>query len=312
MKSYQINSSHVSGQTSIPASKSQSIRAIFFASMADGVSTIENYLPSPDIAAMIKACRQLGAEIKQDPDKLVIKGVNGNPSVADDVIDSGNSGQVLRFIACLAGLQEQYMVITGDDSIRHNRPVQPVLESLSGLGMLAESLRGDGYAPLVLKGPFTRNETTLSGEDSQPVSGLLMALPFREGKSKITVRNAGEKPWIGLTLKWLDRFSIPYVNNDFNEYEVTGKATEPGFNYRVPGDLSSLAYPLVAALITQSEVVIHDVDMNEPQGDKAIVATLQKMGANITLDEEARTLSVYKTDQLNGIEVNINDYLDYN
>ncbi|MEM9242576.1 MAG: 3-phosphoshikimate 1-carboxyvinyltransferase [Pseudomonadota bacterium] len=310
MSNYHIKASQLSGSIAIPASKSQSIRAILFATMAKGVSTVENYLNSPDIKAMVSACRQLGAEIEQQDNKLLITGVDGNPNTPDDVIDSGNSGQVLRFVACLAGLQDHYVVLTGDASIRHNRPVQPLLEALPKLGVQCESLRGDGYAPLIIKGPFQGSETTLSGEDSQPVSGLLMALAFKQGVSTITVRNPGEKPWVNLTLKWFDRFGISYKNDNFANYQVTGKARISAFNYRVPGDLSSLAYPLLAALVTHSEITITDVDMNEPQGDKAIVEVFRKMGAKISMNEQERTLTVHKIDFLQGIEVDVNNFID--
>jgi len=310
MKTYRINASKLSGSAYIPSSKSQSIRAILFATMAKGTSTVENYLPSPDIVAMISACRQLGAEIEQHDEALMITGVNGCPKTPDDVIDAGNSGLVLRFIACIAGLQDQYIVITGDHSIRHNRPVKPLIEALPKMGVLCESLTGNGYAPLILKGPFKGEQTTLSGEDSQPVSGLLIALAFKQGTTTIKVRHPGEKPWVGLTLKWLDRFAIPYKNNDFVEYQITGKTEISAFSYRVPGDLSSLAFPLVAALLTHSEIIIHDVDMSEPQGDKAIVEVLKKMGARISVNEQEKTLHVHQTEELHGIDVNINDFID--
>lgn len=260
--------------------------------------------------AMVSACRQLGAVIKQQGNTYVITGVNGKPKTPDDIIDAGNSGQVLRYIAYIAGLQDQYIVITGDASIRHNRPVQPIIEALAQLNMVCESMRGDAYAPLIIKGPFKGNSTTLSGEDSQPVTGLLIASAFREETTTIKVRNAGEKPWIELTLSWLDRLHIPYYHQDFTKYQITGKANVPAFNYRVPSDLSSLAYPLVAALVTQSEITIDDVDMTEPQGDKAIVEVLKDMGANISINGQNKTLTIHKTDRLYGRTIDINDFID--
>ena len=278
--------------------------------MAKGTSTIKNALPSPDIAAMVLACRQFGAMIKQQGNKYFITGVNGKPKTPDDVIDAGNSGQVLRYIAYIAGLQHQYVVITGDASIRYNRPVQPVMEALAKLGMVCVSMRGDDYAPLIIKGPFQGNTSTLSGEDSQPVTGLLIASAFREETTTITVRNAGEKPWIELTLSWLDRLQIMYQHNNFVEYRVTGRTNVSAFNYHVAGDLSSLAYPLVAALITQSEITISNVDMLEPQGDKMIVSVLQNMGANISINKRNKTLTVHKTNVLYGMEIDTNDFVD--
>ncbi len=310
MKNYHIQASNLSGTTVLPSSKSQSLRAVLFASLAQGTSMIENALPSPDIAAMISACRQLGAFIKQQGNRYIITGVNGKPRTPDDVIDAGNSGQVLRYIACVAGLQHQYIVITGDRSIRHNRPVQPLIEALTQLGMICVSMRGDDHAPLIIKGPFNGNSTTLGGEDSQPVTGLLIASAFREQTMTIKVRNAGEKPWIELTLSWLDRLRIACHHHDFTEYQITGRANVPAFHYRIPGDLSSLAYPLVAALVTKSEITINNVDMTEPQGDKAIVEVLKNMGANIRINQQHKTLTVHKTKMLQGMEIDANDFVD--
>ena len=310
MQEYIVKKSKVSGNCSIPTSKSQSIRAILFATMASGISNITKVLASPDIAAMISACKQLGADIQRDGNNLVITGISGKLRTPDDVIDSGNSGQVLRFIACLAGLQKNYIVITGDASIRHNRPVQPLLEALPQLGVSCESLRGDGYAPLIMRGAFNNNTTTLSGEDSQPVSGLLMAACFINQTTKIEVRNAGEKPWIDLTLTWLDKFAVPYVNTDYEYYEVTGGRTIDAFDYQVPGDLSSLSFPLAAALVTGSELLIENVDLSEPQGDKAIVEIVQQMGAQLTIDAVAKTIKVHSGAKLTAIEVDINHCID--
>jgi len=310
MKFYRVEASALSGHAGLPASKSQSIRAILFATMASGVSHIANYLPSPDIDAMINACRQLGAKIAQQDNQLTITGVNGSPKISGDIIDAGNSGQVLRFIACLVGLQDRSVIITGDQSLRHNRPIASLIEALSTLGIACEQLEGDAHVPLKLTGAFQGEVTTLSGEDSQPVSGLLMALGFKEGTTTIKVRHPGEKPWVELTLQWLDRFAIPYENKSFAEYKVTGKASIPAFTYHVPGDLSSLAYPLVAGLITQSEVVLNDVDMNEAQGDKAIIDALKTMGAKIDVNAKEKTLTVRPTQSLQGIAINVNDFID--
>ena len=278
--------------------------------MAKGRSTIDSPLNSPDIQAMIKACSQLGATINQQANQLIIDGINAKPNTPDNVIDAGNSGQVLRFIACFSGLQSGHVVITGDHSIRNNRPVAPLIESLPQLGMRCDTLRGDHHAPLILKGPFQRIETSLSGKDSQPVSGLLMTAPFSAFGMNITVRDPGEVPWIDLTLSWLDRFHIPYINNNYKYFCIKGGHRITGFDYKVPGDLSTLSFPLAAALVTQSSLTINHVNMNEPQGDKAIVDIFQQMGADIRINEQTQSLVVHGNQMLSGISVNINHCID--
>lgn len=303
-------SGQVNGTCSIPASKSQSMRALFFASLGVGESVIDHLLDSPDIHAMIKACQSFGAKIERHGSQCLIQGVAGQPITPDDVIDAGNSGQVLRFMACLAGLQSEHVVITGDHSIRHHRPVAPLLEALPRLGMHCHSLKGNGLAPLILKGPITSCHTRLCGQDSQPVSGLLMCAPFSERGMEIEVENPGELPWIDLTLSWLDRFRIPYENQQYQYYKVGGGHRISGFHYEVPGDLSTLSFPLASALITGGSLTIKHVDMHDLQGDKAIVDIFKQMGASIDWNANTQTMHVYPAPLLHGVEVNINHCID--
>lgn len=307
---YSIKPSTLRGSIFIPPSKSHTLRAILFASLATGSSVIRHYLKSPDTVAMIKACKLLGAKIDVSADQLNIIGTAGKPRVPDDVIDAGNSGQVLRFVAAIAALLSGYTVLTGDHSIRTNRPIQPLLDGLSQLGVTAISTKGDGFAPIIIKGPLQSGKTTLSGEDSQPVSGLLIASAFTQGKTEIHVKNPGEKPWINLTLDWFNRLGIPYQNNNYEHYIMQGNAHYSGFDYTVPSDFSSAAFPIVAALITQSEIDVQNIDMQDVQGDKAVIYVLREMGASIDYDAQQRILQIKKGNLLQGKIINVNDFID--
>lgn len=310
MTQFVVKRSSLTGHLKIPPSKSHTLRAIVFGMMGKGKSIIRNYLHSPDTDAMVQAARCFGAKVDIHSDRLEIEGLNGQLQAAEDVIDAGNSGQVLRFIGALAALVPSYTVITGDHSIRHRRPVTPLLSALQQLGAFAESAKLNGYAPILIKGPVRPGKTRLSGEDSQPVSALLIAASFLDGESEIEVANPGEKPWIDLTLNWLDRLGIRYENDNYTRYKVFGKASIAGFEIDIPADFSSAAFPLAAALITDSEVTLHQVDMEDVQGDKKIIDALIAMGAKIAIDRTKRTLTVKKGSQLRGMRLDINDYVD--
>lgn len=292
----------------VPPSKSHTLRAILFASFAKGSSVVEQALESPDTTTMIQAMRQLGAKIEQRGGLLEIQGFNGKPKVADDVIQCGNSGQVLRFVGAIAGLIPQYTILTGDHSIRHHRPISSLLEGLNQLGAQGFSSRGDGYAPIIVKGPFTKNRATICGEDSQPVSGLLIAAAFSPHSTEINVINPGEKPWIALTLDWFKRLGIVCHSSDYTQFFLQGFSQIDGFHYKVPGDFSSAAFPIAAALITNAELVIENIDMTDIQGDKAIIPLLQKMGAKMTI--EGQRLRIHKGSSLNGQKIDVNDFVD--
>jgi 3-phosphoshikimate 1-carboxyvinyltransferase len=310
MNKFRISPSKLHGKVSIPASKSHTLRAILFALMAKGKSTIRHYLPSPDAQAMIGGVREFGAKVEVFDERLEIEGVAGILNAASNVIESGNSGQVLRFLGGLAGLAPTYTVITGDASIRTNRPVVPLLEALQQLGAFAVSSRLDGYAPIIVKGKMQPGKTRLSGEDSQPVSALLIACSFLKGKTEIDVINPGEKPWIELTLSWLKRFGVQVENHNYTRYIVHGHASYEGFDLTVPGDFSSAAYPIVAALITGSEVTVENIDMTDVQGDKKLIEVLIQMGARIEIDGPNRRLIVKKGERLKGMKIDINDFID--
>lgn len=311
MTSYIGNKSHLSGQITPPPSKSHTLRAILFASMAAGDSKITNYLQSPDTEAMIRACQAIGAEVEQDEYCLRIKGVSGCPKIPDDVLGAGNSGQVLRFIAAIAGLIDGYTVITGDHSIRHNRVMQPLIRGLTQMGVFCVSTKNDGFAPIVIKGPANNNSVIeIDGQDSQPVSAILIAASFLEGKTLIRVKNPGERPWIDLTLHWLSKMGVKYNRQGYSVYEVYGYKLCKGFDYIVPGDFSSVLYPLVAALVTRSEIQINNVDMNDVQGDKEAIEALVKLGAKISYDKNDRVLRVEPSENMKGGTIDINNFID--
>lgn len=310
MTRYRIRKGKLKGEIVVPPSKSHTLRAILFGALGKGKSIIHHYLPSPDAAAMIEACRLFGAAIDVTPSLIKIEGIDGKIKYASDVINAGNSGIVLRFCSAIGALAGYPVVITGDYSIRHQRPMKPLLEGLSQLGVSAVSMRGDGYAPIIIQGPLKPGETSLPGEDSQPVSALLIASAFAEGPIDIHVRNPGEKPWVALTVDWLERLGISCINQDFVHYRLPGNARYEGFEYTVPGDFSSAAFPIAAALVTQSELTLKNVDMSDSQGDKELIRLFQKMGAKIEIDENRKTLRVEKGGALSGINADINNFVD--
>lgn len=308
---YICQKSSLQGEIIIPPSKSHTLRAILFASMAKGVSIIDNYLKSPDAMAMVDACISMGAKIKIDETQLKIEGISGSPKTPSSVIDVGNSGQVLRFFSAMMALQSDYAVITGDFSIRHIRPMQPLIDGLNNLGGFCVSSKNDGFAPIIIRGPVKSGKVRLKGQDSQPVSALLMLAAFLKGKTEIIVDHPGETTWIDLTLHWLDKFGVEYHNDNYERYVINGLSNVyQGFNYTVPGDFSSVLFPVAAALITHSEISLLGIDMGDIQGDKKVIELFRSMGANIIFDSKNKKLSVGEFEALKGIEIEANDFID--
>ncbi|MEC7838653.1 MAG: 3-phosphoshikimate 1-carboxyvinyltransferase [Chlamydiota bacterium] len=310
MQRCKINKSTIEGMIEIPASKSQTIRAIMFASLAEGESTIRNFLNSPDTFAIIHACESFGATITQRDSQLDILGVGGNIAFSRHVIDAGNSGLVLRFMTGLAAHDHHPVTITGDKSIRTQRQMQPLIDALGHLKVKVISTHSNGLAPLVIQGPLSSGKTSVVGADSQFVSSLLIACAFANGASEIQVASPGEKPWVDLTLHWFDKLGIKFQREGYSQYFLEGNSIFSGFIYTVPGDLSSLAFPVAAALIGNSSLKMANVDLSDQQGDKRLIDILIEMGAKIEFDSAEKTLTVNEGSILKGITVDINDCID--
>lgn len=311
MKTLYSQKSFGKGSLTLPPSKSHTQRALFFALMANGASTIHNYLPSPDVKAMLKAILELGAKVTfQDEKTIQVLGCSGKLTPAKNIIDAGNSGQVLRFIGALASLLPSYTVITGDHSVRNNRAVKPLLEGIRQLGGFAESMQSNDTAPIILKGPITPGKICIEGQCSQPISALLMTCCFLDSPTEIVVKNAGEKPWLRLTLSWMEKLGLSYLENNLESFTIYGKGVYNGFDVVIPGDMSSAAFPIAAALITKSELVLFNIDRGGYQGDEKVIDDLISLGAHITFCKEKNTLTVKNTGRLIGGVLDVNDCID--
>ena len=293
----------------VPPSKSHTMRALIFALMAQGTSVVRGALASPDTEAMLAAIKQLGARVKQCSGYVEIEGTGGAFAQPDAVIDAGNSGQVLRFVGALVALSPHHTVLTGDASVRNRRPVVPLLDGLSQLGAHASAMRETGHAPIAIQGPIAPGRVVIDGADSQPVSALLMATSFLPGPTEIEVRNPGETSWVGLTLHWLKRFGILIEHENYTHYKVPGGATIAPFECTVPGDFSSAAYPLIAALITRSELTLQGLDFSDAQGDKHLIEILQAMGDDIAIDAQEHSVTV-RPSKLCGCKIDVNPVID--
>ena len=194
------------------------------------------------------------------------------------MIHANNSGIVARFITAVAALGNQPIVLTGDLSIRTRRSLQPLLDALNGLGASAYSTKGDGYAPVVIQGPLKGGKVLVDGSDSQPISALLIAASLAKGGTEIEVINVGERPWIALTLDWLQRLGMSISHEDYTHYSIQGSQKFASFHYAVPGDFSSSAFPVAAALILSSKITCTNLDRSDLQGDQVFFHWIEKNG----------------------------------
>lgn len=306
-----ITKSSINGIIRCPSSKSYSHRAIAIASLTDGKSTIKNPLFSRDTLATISACKALGVVTRQDNFVVHIKG-RDSFTVPENVINAENSGTTIRLMTTMSALVKNGLtVLTGDESLR-KRPMQPLLDSLSKLGVQSYSTKFDGTPPLIVKGGGIKGGTTdVDGSvSSQFVSSLLISCVYAE--STVEIRIKGEqvsKPYIESTLATMKAFGVKVQNEGFREYYLPS-ASYKATIFDVPGDLSSAALILTAGLLLGDELTITGINFCLPQADSDILDIIRTMDGRIKVNRQKGEVRVYGTEHLCGGEFDLSDTPD--
>ncbi len=276
----------LSGSIRIPGSKSHTIRALLLASLAEGVSHIRNPLGGADCISAAHALDLFGAHADiSRSDLWTVEGAGGAAHLPRDVVDVGNSGSLLYFLPPIAATFDGWSVFTGDASIRR-RPVMHLVDALRQLGADAHTARpGVNAPPLLVRGPISGNQTVeTDGRLSQYISGIMMAAARLPGVTTIRLTDPKETPFLEMTRQWLEDIGVRVaISQGYKEITVQGIESIRAFDRTIPSDWEAAAFPLVAALITGSEVVIENVDVSGSQGDAAIVDALKTLGADISI-----------------------------
>ena len=303
------NTTTLAGTVTVPASKSQTIRGLVVATLAEGKSILKNALVSDDITAARHACEALGATIAEDGADLIVESTSVPLARATEAMHTGNSGITTRFIMPAIGLRAETdtsMTIDCSEQMRQ-RPVQPLIDALSALGM---NISGT-HCPLTVTGSLTGGQVTIDGESSQYLSALLLNLPCASGDSVIDVPNLQEKPYVDMTLRWLREQSVAYRHEEdgnIDRYHITGGHRYQQFTKMIPGDFSSASYLIAAGVMWPGRVELHGLDMDDPQPDKQLIEILKDMGARI--EYENGVLTIEGGGKLSGREIDCNDIPD--
>jgi 3-phosphoshikimate 1-carboxyvinyltransferase len=333
-----IHPHQFNGTYRIPASKSHTIRRLLFATLAEGVSTLDYPLDSLDARSCVAVCRAFGAHIEEvresaeearksgnpnapAPDgsrlaRWIVTGVGKDPSrqpnlkTPEDVLNVGNSGTTLYLALAIAGLHAGVSVFTGDHQIRR-RSAQNLLSALQGLGVRAESTRNNGCAPIIIQGPWKGGRVSLECPTSQYLSALLIAAPLAAAGTitEIEVPLLNEQPYVEMTLAYLEAQKVHYeAAQDRSFFRIWGGASYTPMNGTVPGDFSSAAFPACAAAISGGKVTLLGLDPTDTQGDKALFEYLSLMECQVSWSEQVDgwSLSIAAPKELRGQTLDLN------
>ncbi len=274
------------GTLRVPGDKSISHRALMFGALAIGETRIAGLLEGEDVLRTAAAMRALGAEVAQDGPgawRVAGRGIGGLVEPAD-VLDMGNSGTAARLLCGILASHPLFAVMTGDASLRR-RPMRRVTDPLAQCGARFTA-RAGGRLPLAIEGAV----------DAMP---LEYRLPVASAQVKSALLLCG------LNAPGITRVEEPEATRDHSEnmlrhfgatvrverdghgrvIELVGQPELRAADILVPGDSSSAAFPLVAALIVPGSMLrIEGVGLNPLR--TGLFATLREMGADLTVENE--------------------------
>lgn len=285
-----VNKSKAEGTVIVPASKSQTIRALLIATFADGESTIINPLISSDTQACIEVCKKFGAKIEILEDKIVVR--KGKIPVKDIKVDCQNSGTTMYLSMALACSLNVKVTYYGDKQLS-KRPVRPLLQALSDLGAIVDLVDNEipNYPPFSIKGPLKGGEVSIECPTSQYLSSLMLGCPLSTGSSLIKVPLLYEKPYAEITRWWLRKQKIDMIiKRNFSQLSIPGNQEFKAFNEKIHGDFSSASFFFCMAAITAGSVTVKNLRQADPQGDKQILSILSHMGCSVNWQGDNVTL----------------------
>lgn len=272
-------------ELTVPGDKSISHRSIMFSALAKGDTQITGFLKSADCLSTMACFRALGVEIEETGDVITVhgRGLRGL-SAPQRILDAGNSGTTTRLMSGILAAQDFESTLTGDASIQ-KRPMKRVIEPLTAMGADIISEKGNGCAPLLIRGRKLHDiEWTSSVASAQVKSCILLAALCSGCNASVTEpalsRDHSERMLLSFGA---DVRSTKNPNGTFTAFIAPAyEFTSPG-SIVVPGDISSAAYFLAAAMMVPgSEILVKNVGINPTRA--GILTVLERMGADISAE----------------------------
>jgi 3-phosphoshikimate 1-carboxyvinyltransferase len=272
MKIYPTN--FIKGEVFLPGDKSISHRTALIASLAEGQSEIEGFATSKDCQSTLHCLENLGVSIERQENKLLINGVKNKTFTAPNkVLDAGNSGSTMRMLSGILAGQHFTSIITGDQSLCR-RPMKRIVIPLRQMGANIDATNND-FPPLTITGgKLQAIKYDMSVASAQVKSCILFAGLFAEATTTV-IEPAITRNHTELMLKEFGA-NIKTEGNSITISDSSLKAC----HYQVPGDISSAAFFIVAAvMLPNSELLLRSVGINPTR--RAIIDVLISLGANI-------------------------------
>lgn len=298
----------VSGQVTLPGSKSITNRILLLSAIADGETIIKHPLQSDDTHHMIEALKILQVDLTQNKNgDIHIKGSQGQFKNKSAEIFLGNAGTAFRPLTAVLSFSQGNYMLSGVPRM-HERPIKDLVDALLQLNANITYLNQEGYPPLKISPSeiIINSSVKIRGDiSSQFLTALLMAIPLT--KKEVSIEIVGDlisKPYIDITLNLMSRFGVHVKKIDWQHFLIPGSSAyvSPGEIF-VEGDASSASYFLAAGALA-GDIEVKGIGKNSIQGDVKFTEALALMGAKIQTLEASIKVSKVKTLQAINLDCN--------
>ncbi|EAC5460306.1 3-phosphoshikimate 1-carboxyvinyltransferase, partial [Listeria monocytogenes] len=267
---------HLRGTIAVPADKSISHRSIMFGALAEGTTTVRNFLRGEDCYSTLHAFQSLGVPIHDDGQTITIEGQGFNGlKPAQDPIDIGNSGTTIRLMMGILAGQPFTTTLFGDNSL-NKRPMNRVMLPLREMGANVTGHEQTEFPPITVNGTASLQPINyqMPVASAQVKSALIFAALQAQGTSTIIEKEASRNH----TEEMIRQFG-GVITTQGKTITVTGPQTLHGQEVVVPGDISSAAFFLTAGTVMpDSEIILENVGINPTR--TGILDVLEEMGAS--------------------------------
>jgi 3-phosphoshikimate 1-carboxyvinyltransferase len=267
----------IRGQVGLPGDKSISHRAALIGALASGVTTINNFSSALDCASTLSCLQQLGVEVARTGNQVQIQGET-KLRKPDATLDCGNSGSTIRILSGVLARQDFSCELAGDSSL-NSRPMGRIIKPLELMGARFES--NEGKPPLVIHGTTAIQPITyeLPVASAQVKSAILFAGLGANGRTRVKESSLSRDH----TERLFNGFGVKVETDEDLTVTLDGPAQLTGGEITVPGDASSAAYFVAAAmLLPNSELTIEGVGLNPTRAE--FLSVLQSWGADISTE----------------------------
>ncbi len=290
-----------SGSVLIPASKSQAHRAVILAALGSHDVEITCKGISNDIVATADCMNSAGANIEIQDSKIHVSPVGKQSS---NTFECGESGSTLRFLIPVFGA----LGVEGE-FVPHGRLIDRPLSPLDEVLMSHRMSISKTETTIQVSGKLTSGEYEISGDvSSQYITGLLLALPLLEGDSTLRVTGVLQsKGYITMTEELLEKSGIQYTHTGDTYYIKGSQKPDLGSGFTVEGDYSNAAFYLCMGALSDDGVTVTGLNPDSTQGDKAAIAVLKEMGAEIITDGSSVTV---RKGELKGVTIDASQIPD--